>query len=297
MRAMLRTVLPWLGLLLGHAALAQPVFRDDAVLASDRPEAWAMNTMAATALLTGFDAPPARGEWRLALELDPVPHLSERERTVGFEGTKVEDLNKSPVFGRVRAAVGLPAGWHAELAWTPPATIDGTHADDAWGVGFGHALWTRDTFALQARAFAQHAIVWGDITCPVALVGVDDPGRNPYGCEAPSHDRFRMDQYGAELGLQWDRGAWRGLASVGGVRTELQVEVDALTFGVRDRSRLWANGWRPFLSVGASRAFGRHWRGAAAWLHVPLRVRRDAGDTAHDEPFDGLRLQVARTWR
>jgi hypothetical protein len=287
----------WLGLLLGHAAPGQPVFRDDAVLASARPEAWAMNTMAATALLTEMDAPPARGRWRFALELDPVPRLSERERTVGFDGTKVEDLNRSPVFGRARAALGLPAGWHVELAWTPPVTIDGTHADDAWGVGFGHALWTREAFAVQARAFAQHAIVWGDITCPAALAGISDAQRNPYGCEAPSHDRFRLDQYGAELGLHWGRGAWRGLASVGGVRTELQVEVDALTYGVRDRSRLWAKGWRPFFTVGASRSLGSDWRLAAAWLHVPLRVARDADGEARSEPFDGLRLQLARAWR
>jgi hypothetical protein len=81
------------------------------------------------------------------------------------------------------------------------------------------------------------------------------------------------------------------------VRTELQVEVDALTFGFRDRTRLWANGWRPFFTVGASRELGADWRVAAEWLHVPLSVRRDPDGAARSEPFDGVRLQLARTWR
>ena len=44
---------------------------------------------------------------------------------MGFNGTKVEDLNRTSVFGRPRILVGLPAGFAVEAGWVPPIEING----------------------------------------------------------------------------------------------------------------------------------------------------------------------------
>ena len=92
--------------LIGQCANAQTVVNDHEVLAADRPEAWAMNYMAATTFMTAFGdaAALAPGHWNVALELADVPRLSRAQRQVGLSGSKVEDLNRSPVFGRLRIA-------------------------------------------------------------------------------------------------------------------------------------------------------------------------------------------------
>jgi hypothetical protein len=292
---MRKAVVVWLGLLVGPAAMAQPVFHADEVLEADRPEAWAMNYLASAALPTGFGATSelGAGDWRLAVELAHIPALDDTQRTVGFEGTKLEDLNKSPVFGRVRVDVGLPAQWRLEAGWTPPVTIDGARPDSLFSLAIGRRFAPGERVSLHARAFGQHGSVGGDFTCPAELANEPDPILNPFGCEAASHDRYALRQYGTELEATFGRGRWRGLAGVGAVRNELQVQVDALTYGVRDRSRLVANGWRPFLSIGVQARLSPRWQASAQWLHVPLPVRRGSDAAREHDDFDGLRVQVA----
>src|SRR3954470_20630857 len=72
-------------------------------LAFSRPESWVMKYFASATLLTGLGpAGPVGTGLKIGLEGDWLPYLSEAQRTVGFEGTKVEDLNKVPVLGRLR---------------------------------------------------------------------------------------------------------------------------------------------------------------------------------------------------
>ena len=59
----------------------------------------------------------------LALEVTQVPHLSTRERTVGFGGFKAEDLNRLPVLVRPRLTIGLPRRFAIELGYVPPIEI------------------------------------------------------------------------------------------------------------------------------------------------------------------------------
>ena len=294
---MRRAIVFWLGLFALPAAFAQPVYSFDEVLEADRTEAWAMHYLASAALPTGFGATPdlAAGQWRLSVELAHIPRLDESQRTVGLEGTKLEDLNKSPVFGRLRIDVGLPAQWRLEAGWTPPVTIDGTRADALLALAIGRRFDVGERVALHARVFGQHGRIGGDFTCPAELANEPDPLLNPYGCEAASHDRFDLRQYGAELDATFGRGKWQGLASLGAVRNETQVQVDALTYGINDRSRLVANHWRAFVSVGVRARLSPRWEATAQWLHVPLQVRRDVGGDREHDDFDGLRLQVA--WR
>jgi len=275
-------------------AHAQPLSGDQEHLASDRPEAWGMNYFAATTFLTSFGEVPALAAWRwdLAAEFGHIPRLNDSQRRIGFDGTKVEDLNKSPVFGRLRLTMGLPQDWVAEFAFTPPIEINGTHAHNLVDLGFGRRLIDRASWSLSLRAFGQHGSVRGDITCPKQLANVPDLTLNPYDCRAASRDRFNLNYYGSDLTAAWKTGAWRWSGSFGLVRTDLDVQVDALTAGVRDVSHLFARGYQRYFTLGAAHDLGARWSVAAEVLYVPLHVRRSAGAPRESDPLASARLQV-----
>jgi hypothetical protein len=160
-------------LLSARVTHAQIVVHRDERLASDRPEAWAMNYVAASTFMTGSGATPTLAPWHWSIDavLAHVPRLSEAQQRIGFNGTKVEDLNKTPVFGRARIMLGLPSGFVAEVGYTPPLQINGTKPRDLVAVAIGRRLSERGRFSVSARAFAQHGRVGGDITCPARLAG------------------------------------------------------------------------------------------------------------------------------
>jgi hypothetical protein len=275
-------------------AWAQTVVRSDESLSSTRPEAWAMNYVAASSLMTAFGQTPSLGEWRwrAAAELGDIPRLSDEKQRVGLRGTKQEDLDKSPVFGRVRVAAGLPGGFVAELGYTPPVSIGGARPLDFFSLAIGRRLLEVEEFTLSARAFGQHGRVRGDVTCPARLAGVDDRARNPFGCRAPSDDQMAINYYGIDATAAWNSGPWHAHAGAGVARTEFAVQVDALTFEVRDRSLLTAHGTMPFVALGAIRDLDERWSLGAEVLYVPLRVQRELDGPVRNEPFTSLRLQL-----
>lgn len=287
------TLLPGIGSSCMDAA-AQPVDRSVEHLDSNRPEAWAMHYFTTSTLMTGFGRTPAlrSGQWTMAAELAHVPRLSREQRQVGLGGSKVEDLNKSPVFGRLHGWVGLPGGWVGELGFTPPLEINGTRPRALIAAAIGRVLFKRGDFSLSARLFGQHGSVSGDITCPSAIAATDDPEVNPYGCKAPSNDRLRLNYYGLEFTPVLDRGAWRWHASVVALRTESEVQVDAFTYGIHDLTRLTAMDVLPTVALGASRGFGKRWRWGAEVLYVPLQVRREADGPSENDPLASMRLYL-----
>ena len=103
-------------------ATAQPVVDLEEEVDFSRPEAWAMKYFGSVNLLTGFGAPRAArpGTIDLGLEIDWVPALNDAQRTVGFVGTKMEDLNKTPVFIRPWFTLGLPSKFSLTLTYLPP---------------------------------------------------------------------------------------------------------------------------------------------------------------------------------
>jgi hypothetical protein len=286
----------WLATLVVAAASAgaQPVVHNDERLANDRPEAWAMNTVASSTFMTAFGETPALvpGRWRAALELTAIPRLSAEQQRVGFGGFKEEDLNRSPVFGRGRLQVGLPGAWVAEIAYTPPVEIAGARPRELVALAVARRVLDRDGWTLSARLVGQHGFVGGDITCPARLAGVADPARNPSGCQAASDDRLAVDYYGGDATLGRNAGPWHWHLTLGAVRTELAVQVNARVFDQRDRSRLAARDVLPYLALGVSDDFDAHWNLGGEVLYVPLRVRRDTGGPRTDDSFVTLRLAL-----
>jgi hypothetical protein len=281
----------------GQAGAQEVVITDQEHLASDRPEAWAMHYVGAATLMTAGGATPAwaPGDWDLALDLGHIPRLDAAQQTVGFRGTKREDLNKSPVFARLRWRVGLPAGFVAELGYTPPLEVDGTRTRDLFAAAVGRRLAGSKDWSLSARAFGQHGWAQGDITCPEEVVGSADPEVNPAGCIGRSRDRIALRHYGVDLTAARDAGAWQGHATLGVARMEPVVQVDAPIAGLRDRSRLVARGVLPFVAIGVRRALAPRWSIGAELLHVPLDVRREDDGPVRDDAFTSLRLQLRHT--
>ncbi len=286
-----------LTLLFAPPLMAQSIVDDQEILASDRPEAWAMNYVLASSVMTSFGATPelAAGEWNVGAEIGHIPRLSRRQQQIGFGGEKAEDLNKSPVFGRLRLMLGLPAGFVAELGYTPPVKIDGTSTDDLFALAFGRRLLQRDTWSLSARAFGQHGSAHGDITCPADIAGPFDEDSNPFGCVEASDDRIALNYYAVDLTAAGDVGLWQWHAGGGAVRSEPKVQVDARVFSVRDRSRLVARGMLPYLALGIGREIAPGWSLAGEILHVPLDVQREPAEGVENDPLTSVRLML-RYW-
>lgn len=304
----LSTLMGLLALVPGSAR-AQILIEGSERLADDRPEAWAANRATAASMMSAFgDATPAPGEFRVAVELAEIPWLDADDRRVGFNGNKEEDLNKSPVFGRLRLLVGLPRDVAAELAWTPPLHHRGAEAKDLWAAAVSKRWILPDDIALTLRAFGQHGRIDGDITCPARLAGIDSFDENPYGCQAASNDAVSLNHHGLEATFTGGD-TWRWHVGAGVIRNEAQVQVDALVYDARDRTRLVVRDTLPYFTLGLQRALGARWSVAAELLHMPMERRvgpghpheHGPGEEHVDErplesdPYTGLRVQVA--WR
>ncbi len=279
------------------SALGQQVFEDDQQVGGDSPEAWAMSYVTSSTLLTGLGGPPelAPGAWMLGAELASIPRLEEAQRSVGFGGEKAEDLNKSPVFGRLRAWFGLPAGMVGEVAYTPDIEIGDVRAKRLFALGAGRSFGLAAGWRASARAFLQRGRVQGDITCPAGIAGNTDFARNPFGCTAPSSDEISLRYSGAELGAAWQGApqALRYQLGAGLARLTPEVQVDApLMPDARDRSRLHARRYVRFFTagIGQDRQDGLGW--AAELLYVPLEVRRDPAASRENDPYWSLRLML-----
>ncbi len=292
---------PILGVLL--AAIAGPAFaqddgirvtRDDQTLARTTPEAWAMRYLAGTTLLTSFGAVPplAPGRWSVDADLGHIPRLDQARRTVGLGGIKTEDLNKSPVFGRVRATVGLAGGWVAEFAWTPPLEIAGSRARNFIAGALGRRLVDESGFTLSARALGQTGEVRGDITCPGRLAGNPDPVENPYGCRAPSRDVFTVNYAGADVTATWRGGGWSWHAGAGIVKTRLAAQVNALVFTANERTKLTCADALGWVAAGGRYSIDGRWSLAGEVLYVPLEVVRPPSGTRERDSLASLRAQV-----
>lgn len=283
-----------LGLAMAPAVSAQLINDSREHVAFDSPEGWAMAWVTSSSLMTAFGGPlrgaPDRVQW--SVELGSIPHLSKAQQRVGFGGLKDEDLNKSPLFGRLRLGLTLPARWHAELGWTPPLRIGGARARDLFALALGRYLIERERWQWNLRLHGQHGQVEGDITCPRALAGNPDRNINRYGCVEASNDRIAMRYYALESNLVWGpAGGLRGHASLGLARFEPVVQVQARSANLISRPRLSSSGEAPYVALGLSKPLSRRWEAALEALYVPLQIeRRDRA--IENDPYWSLRLQL-----
>lgn len=265
----------------------------------ERPEAWAMQWFASAALLSGLGPPRVRDPWtvELGLEAGWLPELSEEERRVGFDGVKVEDLNRAEAFGRLRIDIGLPKRLTLTAAWVPPVSVDGLEANLV-SLALSRPIAGGRRWSLGARLHATGGEVEGDITCDRATVAAgDDPVRNPFLCTEPSGDEVTLRTAGVELTARGPelRGRVRPYLAAGGEWHDHEFQVDARYGGIVDRTRLLTDDFTWHLAAGAEARLTEAARLAGELYYVPLEVARPPDRRAETEELVNLRLLLS--WR
>ena len=254
----------------------------------DRPESWAMKYFTSVSLLTGIGVPGAVGEGSIALGLEGgfIPTLSRAQRTVGFNGTKVEDLNKTSVFGRVRVTMGLTGDAELTLAYVPPVELNGTKPN-LFGLAVGVPFHRSRDYRLGFRVYGQMGSISGDFTCDAETVAAGtDPVRNPFGCERLSDDTLSQTYLGIDLGAALEAiGSVEPYVSVGVNRFSTEFETNALTAGTLDDSTFETSGLTVHGTGGILIDVSDRLVVSGELFYTPLAVRRPGAGSASS---DGL---------
>jgi hypothetical protein len=277
-----------------------PVIDETEELDFDRPQSWAMQYFGSVAMFTPLGAPVVRetGSIDLGLEVTQVPHLSDDERRVGFDGRKEEDLNRLPVFVRPRIAIGLPHRFAIELGYVPPIEVDGVEPHFV-SLAFDHVFYVGRRWSFGGRLHGQLGEVKGDLTCSEedASFPIGSPD-NLYGCRAPSDDEATLDHVGLRLGLGYQirgSGGPTFTFGAGGLYHDLEFQVDAFTFGVHDRSLLLADGYTYAVDAGMAIPVAQRANLGFEVLWSPLEVVRPPKTTAQTDEL--LHLKALLRYR
>lgn len=281
----LLAILPLAMTLLAESASAQPLIEATEELEFDAPESWAMKYYASLALLTGMGVPEAMGTGRIDLGFEGgfVPQLSEEQRRVGFGGVKVEDLNRTRFFGRVRGRIGLSESTSLELAYLPPIEVDGTKPH-MFSLAVGRPFDVNETWKIGLRGYGHFGSIEGDITC--SSEELDGP--NPYDCVAPSDDDLGQRAFGVEVTTGYvSESPIRPYVGLAVNYLDLEFQVDAMHSGIHDRTLQLTDGTTVYLTGGATYAAGDKWRITGelfySWLSV---VRPPATESTNDALFN-----------
>jgi hypothetical protein len=274
-------------LFIGHSSAGQQLLTGTQDLSFDRPESWALKYTASETLPIGLGPPRSVAAWsfKVGLEIANLPRLSKAQRTVGFDGTKEEDLNKIPILARPRLTLGLPGDVSVFVAWIPPIEIDGAQPN-LLSFAVGRPILDMLGFTAGLRAYGQIGSARGDFTCSADNVAAGkDPLNNPLGCTQKSSDRALLNYGGLELAAAYAFAALNGVeihASVAVTYMALSFDVQAQYAGVVDSTSLTTQG----VTFATSGGLGIPvWMGLRVGLDVfysPLYVRRPPEPLTND---------------
>jgi hypothetical protein len=275
----------------GVPALAQSLEGTEEI-AFDRPESWAMKFYTSVTLFTGMGVPDkmGKGAFDLGFEGGFVPQLSEDQRRVGFEGTKVEDLNRTSFIGRVRGRIGLSENYSLELGYIPPIEMNGVKAN-VFSAAIGRPFQAGESFRLGIRGYGQIGTIEGDITCSADEV---ENGPNPFECEEPSNDEETQRVLGVEItGGYVSESPLRPYFGVGLNYMDLEFQVDARYSGVEDHTLLVTNGGTVSLAGGLEVAANENWRFTGELFYSWLSVVRPPSTSSENDGLLNFRFLVA----
>ncbi|MEZ4416786.1 MAG: hypothetical protein R3E10_13640 [Gemmatimonadota bacterium] len=285
-----------LGALLGASALqAQQCNQDE--LGFDCPESWGMKYYTSVSLFTGLGVPERRaaGSFELGFEGGWVPQLSDDERRLGFNGTKLEDTNKTPVFGRIRATVYGPGGLSVSAGVVPPLEVGGAKPL-LFDAALGLPLVERDALRVGGRVYGQVGTVQGDITCDAQTVSYgSDPVRNPFLCEEPSEDEVTQRYAGVELSAAFPHGALEPYVAASVNYLDMVFEVRARYSGVTDRRDMQASGVTYAGAAGLRYRLSEALSLTGELFYTPLGIVRPPATVAATEALLNARAMVS--WR
>ncbi len=279
-------------------ARAQSVVAVTETLDFDRPESWGMKYYASLALLTSMGAPETRaaGAIDLGFEGSYVPQMSDEERRIGFNGTKLEDVNKTSFFGRIRGSVGLGKGVALELGWTPPVLVGGAKPN-IFALALGRPFALSETWRLGVRGYGQLGTIEADITCSAdeAAAG-DDLQQNPFQCVEPSQDESRQKVIGLELVAGYDgESRFKPYLGLGVNYMDLEFQVSAIYAGglVEDHNLQLTSGTTLSATAGLTFEAGERWRVTGELFYSWLGITRPPSTTSANEGFFNGRVFVS----
>lgn len=279
-------------------ARAQSVVAVTETLDFDRPESWGMKYYASLALLTSMGAPETRaaGAIDLGFEGSYVPQMSDEERRIGFNGTKLEDVNKTSFFGRIRGSVGLGKGVALELGWTPPVLVGGAKPN-IFALALGRPFALSETWRLGVRGYGQLGTIEADITCSAdeAAAG-DDLQQNPFQCVEPSQDESRQKVIGLELVAGYDgESRFKPYLGLGVNYMDLEFQVSAIYAGglVEDHNLQLTSGTTLSATAGLTFEAGKRWRVTGELFYSWLGITRPPSTTSANEGFFNGRVFVS----
>lgn len=291
-------ILVMMGVAPASAQGEPPVIEGTEAVSFDRPEAWAMKWFTSVTLFTSLAPPRTReaGSVDLAFELDWIPSLTEDQRRVGFNGTKVEDINRLPVLPRPRVAIGLGRKLTAEAAWIPPVEVEGL-TPNIIALALERPLAETGNWSFGGRLYGQYGVVEGDITCTAgeATIPPGSPG-NDFGCQEPSRDEVTIAYAGLAVTAGYHVPGTRDTTlhfGVYGTHMDLAFQVDALTYGLRDRTRLETDGWTAAVTAGVGFALSERFRLGIEAFYTPLDVVRPPETGAENDPLFNLRSMLS----
>ncbi len=260
----------------------------------DSPEGWGMAFMTSAGLNLG-QLPPSSvddiGNFLVSAELSSIPHLTREQQKIGFGGFKDEDLNKSPVFGKLRAIFELPLDLNAEISWTPPLKIDDTKPEDIWGAAISKSLLKNDRLSLGLRLFMLRGGVIASVTCSKDVIKYEPyTPKNTSGCIEKSNDKLQMDHEGAEFFMSFNAPSnvhpWISLASV---NIDNSVEIDALLRTGKENLIVRSDGSLKTYSIGISYDIDETKILSFASSYTPLDVERPRKTSGNDN-FWNIRI-------
>ena len=131
-------------------------------------------------------------------------------------------------------------------------------------------------------------------TCPTSVLAfVPGSANNWYGCQAESSDTASLRFVGGELSAGYRGRGMHGLSPHGAVAVsylDLAFQVNALTFGYLDRTRLLSHGVTLAASGGASYPLARRLRASVDLFYTPLSVARPGATNRNDGLFNARAL-------
>jgi len=279
-------------------ARAQSVVAVTETLDFDRPESWGMKYYASLALPTSMGAPQPRatGSVELGFEGSYVPQMSDEQRRIGFNGTKLEDVNKTSFFGRIRGSVGIGKGLALELGYTPPVEVGGAKPN-ILALALGRAFELSPRWRLGVRGYGQIGTIEADITCSADEVAAGgDLQHNPFQCVEPSEDESQQKLIGLELVAGYDGDSrFKPYLGLGLNYMDLEFQVNAIYAGglVEDHNLQLTSGTTVSATAGLGFEASRSWRVTAELFYSWLSITRPPSTTSGNEGFLNGRMFVS----
>jgi hypothetical protein len=278
-------------------AVAQDVVAGTEQFEFDRPEAWAMKYFASVGILTGFGVPPELGSGAIDLGFEGgwIPSLSEDQRRVGFDGTKLEDLNKTSFFGRIRLTIGLPNQFSLGFGYVPPIEVGGVKPN-LFAASIGRPFRLSGDWQLGLRGYGQFGTIEGDITCDADTVAAGpDRERNPFRCEEISDDEFKQRMAGGEasIGYVSQNRRWTPYFGFAVNYLDLEFQVDAQYSGLIDRTLQLTDGVSFSITSGVGYALTPKFKITGEIFYTWLDVVRPPSTSSQNDGLFNIRFLVS----